>query len=58
VVASTLPGQRGNAAKILETADSAIVGTHLKIGGSTWNVVDPQRARTLVEIVRAARARS
>jgi membrane complex biogenesis BtpA family protein len=47
-----------NAAEILEIADGAIVGTHLKIGGSTWNAVDPQRARTLVETVRSVRARS
>ena len=46
-----------NAADILATADGVIVGTHLKIDGSTWNAVDPQRARRLVEIVRAARAR-
>jgi membrane complex biogenesis BtpA family protein len=46
-----------NAAEILATADGVIVGTHLKIDGSTWNAVDPQRARRLVEIVRAARAR-
>jgi len=47
----------GNAAEILATADGVIVGTHLKIAGSTWNAVDPERARTLVEIVRAVRAR-
>jgi uncharacterized protein len=45
----------GNATEILGTADGVIVGTHLKIGGSTWNAVDPQRARTLVDVVRAAR---
>jgi membrane complex biogenesis BtpA family protein len=45
-----------NAAEILAIADGVIVGTHLKIDGSTWNAVDPQRARRLVEIVRAARA--
>ena len=45
-----------NAADILATADGVIVGTHLKIDGSTWNAVDPQRARTLVDIVRATRA--
>jgi len=45
-----------NAAEILATADGVIVGTHLKIDGSTWNAVDPERARRLVEIVRAARA--
>jgi membrane complex biogenesis BtpA family protein len=45
-----------NAADILGTADGVIVGTHLKVGGSTWNAVDPQRARQMVDIVRAARA--
>jgi len=45
-----------NAADILATADGVIVGTHLKVGGSTWNAVDPQRARNLVDIVRTARA--
>jgi membrane complex biogenesis BtpA family protein len=46
-----------NAAEILKTADGVIVGTHLKVGGSTWNAVDPRRARKLVDIVRTARAR-
>ncbi|HEX6934860.1 MAG TPA: BtpA/SgcQ family protein [Streptosporangiaceae bacterium] len=46
-----------NAADILRTADGVIVGTHLKVGGSTWNAVDSQRARRMVDIVRAARAR-
>ena len=46
-----------NAAEILGTADGVIVGTYLKVGGSTWNAVDPQRARRMVDIVRAARGR-
>lgn len=46
-----------NAAEILATADGVIVGTDLKIDGSTWNAVDPHRARRMVGIVRAARAR-
>jgi membrane complex biogenesis BtpA family protein len=46
-----------NAAEILATADGVIVGTHLKVSGSTWNAVDPQRARKLVDIVSTARAR-
>ena len=45
-----------NAAEILATADGVIVGTHLKIGGSTWNAVDPQRARRMVDTVRTVRA--
>jgi membrane complex biogenesis BtpA family protein len=44
-----------NAAGILAIADGAIVGTGLKVGGSTWNAVDPARASRMVEIVRAAR---
>lgn len=44
-----------NVAEILSIADGAIVGTHLKVGGSTWNAVDPQRARRMAEIVRGAR---
>jgi uncharacterized protein len=46
-----------NAADILATADGVIVGTNLKVDGSTWNAVDPQRARRMVDIVRTARAR-
>ena len=45
-----------NAAEILATSDGVIVGTHLKIGGSTWNAVDPQRARRMVDTVRSVRA--
>lgn len=45
-----------NAAQILATADGVIVGTYLKMGGSTWNAVDPDRARRMVEIVRAVRS--
>lgn len=44
-----------NVAEILSIADGVIVGTHLKVGGSTWNAVDPQRARRMAEIVRDAR---
>jgi uncharacterized protein len=44
-----------NVAEILSIADGVIVGTHLKVGGSTWNAVDPQRARRMAEIVRGAR---
>jgi hypothetical protein len=31
------------------------VGTSLKVGGSTWNPVDPDRASRLAETVRSAR---
>jgi membrane complex biogenesis BtpA family protein len=44
-----------NAEQILSIADGLIVGTSLKVGGSTWNPVDPDRARRLVETVRRER---
>jgi len=42
--------------EILAVADGVIVGTSLKVGGITWNPVDPARARALVE--RAGRIRA
>jgi membrane complex biogenesis BtpA family protein len=45
-----------NAQQILAIADGLIVGTSLKVGGSTWNPVDPDRARRLVETVRRERS--
>ena len=44
-----------NAQQILAIADGLIVGTSLKVGGSTWNPVDPDRARRLAEAVRRVR---
>lgn len=44
-----------NAETILAIADGAIVGTGLKVGGSTWNAVEPLRASRMVAIVRGAR---
>ena len=44
-----------NAQQILAIADGLIVGTSLKVGGSTWNPVDPDRARRLAETVRRER---
>jgi uncharacterized protein len=41
---------------IFKVADGAIVGTSLKVDGNTWNAVDPDRARRLVDA--AARART
>lgn len=46
-----------NVAAILKVADGLIVGTSLKVGGSTWNPVDRERAARMVELVRAERAR-
>ncbi len=44
-------------AEIFSVADGAIVGTSLKVDGVTWNVVDPDRARSLMDAVRTFRAR-
>jgi uncharacterized protein len=44
-----------NAEQTLTLADGVIVGTSLKVDGSTWNAVDPSRAARMVKIVRAAR---
>jgi uncharacterized protein len=44
-----------NAEETLAVADGIIVGTSLKVDGSTWNAVDPARAARMVKIVRAAR---
>ncbi len=42
-------------ADIFRVADGAIVGTSLKVEGSTWNPVDPDRAMRLMDAARAAR---
>jgi len=44
-----------SAKETLAIADGVIVGTALKVDGSTWNAVDPIRAAQMVEIVRSAR---
>lgn len=41
---------------IFKVADGAIVGTSLKVDGNTWNPVDPDRARRLVDAAAIARA--
>lgn len=43
-------------AEIFAVADGAIVGTSLKRDGVTWNPVDPDRARRLMDAAGAARA--
>jgi len=43
-------------ADIFGVADGAIVGTSLKVGGVTWNPVDPERAKRLMEAARQARS--
>lgn len=42
-------------AETLAIADGCIVGTALKVGGSTWNPVDPRRVRDLMTAARTAR---
>lgn len=43
-------------AEIFAVADGVIVGTSLKVDGITWNPVDPDRARHLVDTARKIRA--
>jgi len=45
----------GTVREILARCDGAIVGTDLKIGGVTWNPVDPGRAAGFMAAARAAR---
>ncbi len=42
--------------EILAAADGAIVGTHLKRDGVTWNPVDPVRAAAFMAAADRARA--
>jgi uncharacterized protein len=46
----------GTIRRTLETADGAIVGTHLKRDGVTWNPVDPVRAAAFMAAATRARA--
>ncbi|WP_284165632.1 BtpA/SgcQ family protein [Frigidibacter sp. SD6-1] len=42
-------------ADVLRVADGCIVGSALKVGGDTWNPVDPARAEDFMARARAAR---
>ena len=42
---------------VLKVADGCIVGSSLKVGGDTWNPVDPERAAEFMRLARAARGR-
>jgi uncharacterized protein len=42
-------------ADVLKVADGCIVGSALKVGGETWNSVDPERAIEFMRLARAAR---
>jgi membrane complex biogenesis BtpA family protein len=44
-----------NVAQILTVSDGAIVGTSLKVDGITWNRVDLERAKRMVELFAHAR---
>ncbi|HJY96009.1 MAG TPA: BtpA/SgcQ family protein [Streptosporangiaceae bacterium] len=46
----------GTIKRTLETADGAIVGTHLKRDGVTWNPVDPVRAAAFMAAAHSARS--
>jgi uncharacterized protein len=43
----------GNVKAFLSIADGVIVGSSLKVGGYTWNPVDPQRVEAYVLAARA-----
>jgi membrane complex biogenesis BtpA family protein len=45
-----------NIGRYLEVADGVIVGSGLKVDGSTWNAVDPARVVRFMEAVDRARA--
>ena len=49
---------RQRAARCCVVADGVIVGTSLKVDGSTWNAVDPERARRLVSLAHSSAARA
>jgi membrane complex biogenesis BtpA family protein len=44
-----------NVKDILAIADGCIVGTYLKVGGNTWNPVDGERVRRLMDAVARLR---
>jgi membrane complex biogenesis BtpA family protein len=44
-----------NVADMLSLADGAVVGTHFKHGGITWNAVDPSRVKRFMDKVNTLR---
>lgn len=44
-----------NVAEILSVANGAVVGTHLKVDGVTWNPIDPARVGRFMDRVRTIR---
>jgi membrane complex biogenesis BtpA family protein len=47
--------KHGTVADVLRVADGCIVGSALKVGGDTWNPIDPDRAADFMDRARAAR---
>ena len=41
--------------KVFNIADGCIIGSALKVGGNTWNPVDPDRAKSFMELVNKIR---
>jgi membrane complex biogenesis BtpA family protein len=44
-----------NVETILSTGDGAVIGTHFKSGGHTWNPVDPERVKRFMDRVSRLR---
>jgi hypothetical protein len=44
-----------NVASMLEVADGCVIGTHFKVGGDTWNPVDGDRVKRLMDRVAGLR---
>ena len=44
-----------NVADVLSIADGAVIGTHFKVGGDTWNAVDKTRVKRFMDKVRKLR---
>jgi len=45
----------GNVGDILRIADGAVIGTHFKVDGNTWNPVDGSRVKRFMDKVRSLR---
>lgn len=44
-----------NVAEVMRLASGCVIGTHLKVGGNTWNPVDRDRVRRFMDAVNALR---
>jgi predicted TIM-barrel enzyme len=44
-----------NVADVLKVADGAVIGTHFKVDGNTWNAVDGARVTRFMDKVRKLR---